>query len=248
MYAHTALHHSFTHHPSCEACTEHAVPFGIQSPRARSSRFRRFIAHYAAKLPKALKRKQLKPTSLLLSCAEPYNLPKSCDFERNKQFFIHRNVGNLVPPSVDAHRGSPSAALEATIHYAVAILGVEEVIVCGHSGCSAMQALLSGAHQNPASPLSSWLRFGGGSVKTLSRCGAPDSSLSPEDQLSQVNIIQQIQNLETYDDIQRSLDNGVLRVSGWYFDSSSGQILTYDPQDEIFKLLGQEDGANLVIV
>jgi carbonic anhydrase len=106
-----------------------------------------------------------------------------------------------------------------------------------------MQALLSGAHQTFASPLSSWLQFGGRSVKSLSRWGAPDPSLSPEDQLSQVNVIQQIHNLETYDDVQRSLDSGRLKVSGWYFDGTSNQFLSYDPRDEVFKVLGEEDGA-----
>ncbi|CAM5708256.1 Carbonic anhydrase OS=Streptomyces albaduncus OX=68172 GN=FHS32_005263 PE=3 SV=1 [Streptomyces griseoloalbus] len=90
--------------------------------------------------------------------------------------FVVRNVGNLVPPP-GAESGDDSVA--AAIEYAVDVLAVRSITVCGHSGCGAMQALLDSRPASPAAtPLGRWLRHGGPSLERLRDTGAPAPRLA----------------------------------------------------------------------
>jgi carbonic anhydrase len=190
------------------------------------------LTKYAFTFYKRLAKREITQQTLVIGCTE---IQGFCELLcHSHQPLTHQNEGNLVPPSVEDFSDSPSGVLEATIHHAVEILKVKEVIICGHSECSAMKALLSGTHRDPRSSYASWLRLGRSSLKSYLRGSAPDQTLSMHNQLSQVNIIQQIQNLKTYDSIERLLKMERIRLSGWYYDTKKGEILTYSQREDKF--------------
>jgi len=112
--------------------------------------------------------------------------------------FTMRNVGNLVPPA-DAEGISTSDVSEASaIEYAVLVLGVRNIVVCGHSSCGAMKAALAQKVQPDAPNLAKWLHHASAACFRLHHEGALDGALPRDDQLSQVNVLVQLEHLMTY--------------------------------------------------
>ncbi|SCE53189.1 MULTISPECIES: carbonic anhydrase [unclassified Streptomyces] len=140
--------------------------------------------------------------------------------------FVVRNVGNLVPPP-GGESGDDSVA--AAIEYAVDVLRVRSITVCGHSGCGAMQALLDGEPGGALTPLRRWLRHGLPSVARMADDGRPWARLSgraPADAVEQLcltNVVQQLEHLRAHDSVARALRDGSLELRGMYFHVGEAQ-------------------------
>jgi len=126
-------------------------------------------------------------------------------------------VGNLVPPY-----GSNSASVAATIEYAVEVLGVASIVVCGHSHCGATNAALD-VEPDEGSALKNWLRHLEASVRRSAM--VPDIidpvtgvKLSPADKLSVTNVAVQLENLRSFDCVRRAEEAGQLELVGLWFD------------------------------
>jgi carbonic anhydrase len=148
--------------------------------------------------------------------------------------FVVRNVGNLVPlPGEEGERGDESVA--AAIQYAVEVLRVESVTVCGHSGCGAIQALhtagTADGRPDEGSPLSRWLRHGRPSMERAAAGprgrGAPrlGGRVAADDieVLSLNNVLQQLEHLRAHECVARRLREGSIELHGMYFDVGRAQ-------------------------
>ena len=184
-----------------------------------------------------LAREGQSPSQLFITCADSRLVPNVITSSGPGDLFTVRNIGNLVPqpnvsqPNVsqpDDSRPDDSAA--AAIEYAVDILEVSTVVVCGHSGCGAMQSLLRGAHRREGqagTPLTRWLRHGQDSLQRVRHAPARirGSALSedPLERLCLTNVAQQLDNLRAHASVRRALDSGRLRLTGLYFDFATAQ-------------------------
>lgn len=185
------------------------------------------------------------PDVLFVGCSDSRVVPNLFASTEPGDLFVLRNVGNLVAPC-DAH-GDEANTFEhseaAAIEYAVEILGVVDIVVCGHSECGATLALLD--EKRPLSPnLKSWLRHGKASVERLKGGEQLDPTLPLHNQLSQINVLQQIEHLRSYPVIQKALAAKRLRLHAWYFNIGSIEVETYDAVAEKFlpidrKMAGQ---------
>jgi len=171
-----------------------------------------------------------KPDALYLTCSDSrvaVNVFASTD---PGDLFVVRNVGNLVPPcgSENVSKGDVSEA--AAIEFALLNLSVRDIIICGHSECGAMQAI-AGRYTSVTSPnLRLWLRQGGeGAYERLYRNGAMDASLALPNQLSQVNVLEQLDHLMTYPMVRERVTEGKLSLHGWWFDIALATVNTYNP-------------------
>ncbi|MFJ1763926.1 bifunctional SulP family inorganic anion transporter/carbonic anhydrase [Amycolatopsis sp. NPDC088138] len=167
------------------------------------------------------------PHTLFITCGDARIVPNLITTSGPGDLFTVRNIGNLVPPA----DGGADSSVGAAIEYAVGVLGVAEIVVCGHSGCGAMKALLGqappGLHQ-----LGAWLRHGEPTLQRRAR-EAPlllggRRPAAEADQLALQNVVQQLETLRGYPVVAAALERGGLRLTGMYFDVGAAQVSLLD--------------------
>jgi carbonic anhydrase len=170
------------------------------------------------------------PHTLFITCSDSRITPNLITSTDPGELFIVRNVGNLVPPA-----SSPlSAAVGSAIEYAVGVLGVTEVIVCGHSGCGAMKALLNPAPegQPELKEVGRWLEEAHPLVERLEPGSTPEEA-------AKVNARLQVRNALSYPLLRRKVESGELRLHVWYYDVPSSELLEWDEPSGQYVLLGK---------
>ncbi|MFF4843732.1 SulP family inorganic anion transporter [Streptomyces collinus] len=184
-----------------------------------------------------LAREGQRPSQLFLTCADSRLVTSMITASGPGDLFVVRNVGNLVPPPGEEH-GDDSVA--AAIEYAVEVLKVRSITVCGHSGCGAMQALLAAGPGDAATPLKRWLRHGLPSLTRMAedhRAGprlAGRGSADAVERLCLTNVVQQLDHLRAHGPVARALAAGALELHGMYFHVGEAQAYLLD---------GAADGA-----
>lgn len=179
-----------------------------------------------------------RPSQLFLTCADSRLVTSMITSSGPGDLFVVRNVGNLVPPSGE-ESGDDSVA--AAIEYAVDVLRVRSITVCGHSGCGAMQALLNSEPGGTQTPLKRWLRHGVPSLERMADDGRPWARLAgraPADAVEQLcltNVVQQLEHLRGHESVARALREGALELHGMYFHVGEAQAY----------LLTEADGGGL---
>ncbi|MFF5766563.1 SulP family inorganic anion transporter [Streptomyces tanashiensis] len=183
-----------------------------------------------------LAREGQRPSQLFLTCADSRLVTSMITSSGPGDLFTVRNVGNLVPlPGEESGDDSVAAAIE----YAVDVLRVESITVCGHSGCGAMQALLSGGPDDPPTPLRRWLRHGRPSLERMAsrrHAWARISGRLPADAVEQLcltNVVQQLEHLRAYEPVARRLAEGTLTLHGVYFHVGEAQAYLLSGTDEV---------------
>ncbi|MEU4078051.1 transporter [Streptomyces venezuelae] len=183
-----------------------------------------------------LAREGQRPSQLFLTCADSRLVTSMITSSGPGDLFTVRNVGNLVPlPGEESGDDSVAAAIE----YAVEVLRVESITVCGHSGCGAMQALLNGRPDDPPSPLRRWLRHGTPSLERMAsrrHAWARISGRLPADAVEQLcltNVVQQLEHLRAYESVARRLAEGTLTLHGMYFHVGEAQAYLLSGTDEV---------------
>ncbi|WP_327235253.1 SulP family inorganic anion transporter [Streptomyces sp. NBC_01317] len=178
-----------------------------------------------------LAREGQRPSQLFLTCADSRLVTSMITSSGPGDLFTVRNVGNLVPlPGADSAHGTDDS-VAAAIEYAVDVLQVQSITVCGHSGCGAMQALLNTPDVNgePRTPLRRWLRHGQPSLdrmKSKHHSWARISGRLPADAIEQLcltNVVQQLAHLRAHDAVARGLAEGRLELHGMYFHVGEAQ-------------------------
>ncbi|GAA2270676.1 carbonic anhydrase [Streptomyces hawaiiensis] len=163
------------------------------------------------------------PEALFITCSDSRVIPAMITGARPGEIFELRNAGNIVPPY-----GRPGACGEAaTIEYALEVLGVQDIVVCGHSHCGAMGALKSGDDLSALPGVDAWLRIARPELTSVLQT-APDDPSLPE--VSQGNVVNQLTALRSYPVVRQRLDSGRLRLHGWYYEVDTGFV--YELGDE----------------
>ena len=150
--------------------------------------------------------------------------------------FVLRNAGNLVPP----HGAAPDSGEAATIEYAVTALKIRDVIVCGHTLCGAMQALL---HPETLADLPQMRRWLGHAEATRQIIAANYQAIPEESRWKaavEENVLVQLENLRTHPCVAAGLAAGTLKLHGWVFKLEAGQVFAYDPDQGQFLPLGRD--------
>ncbi|AXL89384.1 transporter [Streptomyces sp. CB09001] len=205
-----------------------------------------------------LAREGQQPSQLFLTCADSRVVTSMITSSGPGDLFVVRNVGNFVPlPGEESGDDSVAAAIE----YAVDVLKVRSITVCGHSGCGAMQALLGAEHRGARTPLQRWLRHGlpsleralpdldayaneheseperesGRSRVRPAEHGAADAA----ERLCLANVVQQLEHLRAHDSVARALGAGDLELHGMYFHVGEAQsyLLSEDAEGGVFELV-----------
>ncbi|MFJ9718808.1 SulP family inorganic anion transporter [Streptomyces sp. NPDC101213] len=197
-----------------------------------------------------LAREGQQPSQLFLTCADSRLVTSMITSSGPGDLFVVRNVGNLVPPPGE-ESGDDSVA--AAIEYAVDVLKVRSITVCGHSGCGAMQALLNAEPGDVQTPLRRWLRHGLPSLERMADAGRPRARLAGRaaadaaEQLCLTNVVEQLDHLRAHESVARSLRAGELELHGMYFHVGEAQAYllgedrTGEGEREVFDHVGAAD-------
>ena len=153
----------------------------------------------------------------------------------NRELFIIRNVGNIIPP-FDALKDKNSVA--AAIEFAVLSLKVSDVIVCGHSNCGAMQALYKEDAELDRMPhLKDWLKLAQPAKDAAAEC-FPDSPKETLQGLTEkANVLAQIDNIQTYPFVAQALKDKALYLHGWHYEIGTGHMYAFVPATGKFEII-----------
>ncbi|MFG2739146.1 bifunctional SulP family inorganic anion transporter/carbonic anhydrase [Streptomyces chartreusis] len=227
------------------AATDTSRPSARQLARGISA-FQRNTAPLVRGELARLAREGQQPSQLFLTCADSRLVTSMITSSGPGDLFVVRNVGNLVPlPGRESGDDSVAAAIE----YAVDVLEVRSITVCGHSGCGAMQALLASEPGAAQTPLRRWLRHGEPSLERMSEEDRPWARLAgraPADAVEQLcltNVVQQLEHLRAHESVARALRAGALELHGMYFHVGEAQayLLTEGHEDRVFDHVGVAD-------
>ena len=172
---------------------------------------------------KALAKKQ-KPETLLITCADSRLEPLVLTQSGPGEIFVERNPGNLVP--VHSHE---RVGVAASIEYAVDVLGVLNIIVCGHSDCGAVKSLLQPSLSRRHPAVGRWLEYGIPAVRRVAGDLGRAPGLQDLPALTEANVLLQLEHLRTHPCVARRLgtEDG-LQLIGWVLELGTGQIRAYD--------------------
>ncbi len=177
------------------------------------------------------------PRALFIGCSDSRVIPDLIIQSNPGDLFVVRNVGNFVAPyKPDEDFHSTAAAIE----YAVGVLEVSEIIICGHSHCGAIEALYKSSCDPSMVHTHKWLTLG---EKAKSMALLALGVNAPKEELlratEHLSIVTQIENLLTYPYVKKRVDEEKLFIHGWYYDIETGGIEYYDPDTYQFRPLGE---------
>jgi carbonic anhydrase len=169
------------------------------------------------------------PETLFITCSDSRIDPNLLTRSKPGDLFILRNAGNIVP----AH-GAVNGGEAATIEFAVAGLGVKDIIICGHSHCGAMKGLLQPELVSSLPSVASWLHH----AETARRIVKENYSHLDGDRLLMAtieeNVLVQLENLETLPAVASRLVRGDLHLHGWVYKLETGDVFAFDFQSGQF--------------
>ncbi|MDP1799119.1 MAG: carbonic anhydrase [Planctomycetaceae bacterium] len=172
------------------------------------------------------------PSALFISCSDSRIDPNLILQAGPGELFALRNAGNIVPPY-----GASNGGEAATIEYAVSALGVRDIVVCGHSQCGAIKAMLDPASTDQLPLVRSWL----GHAEATRRIVTENyTELSGDALLTvaiQEHVLIQLENIQTHPAVAVKLQRGELSLHAWVYHLETGDILSYASDSETFEPL-----------
>jgi len=168
------------------------------------------------------------PEVLFITCADSRIDPNLVTQTEPGDLFICRNAGNIVPPHVHVTGG-----VTASIEFAVAGLGVKDVVICGHTDCGAMKGALNPAALDGLPHVRDWLEHAEPAVAAVA---ARRGRIEASDLLAvtEQNVLVQLANLGTHPSVQVAVEAGALGLHGWVYDIESGSVTCHDPERDAF--------------
>jgi carbonic anhydrase len=162
------------------------------------------------------------PEVLFITCADSRIDPAMITQTQPGELFICRNAGNVVPP-----HSNQTGGMTASIEYAVAALGVEHIVVCGHTDCGAMKGALNPESLARLPHVREWLGHCRAAVEVVRE---QQGELCAEhlDCVTVENIALQLQHLRTHPAVAAKLATGRVQLHGWLYNIATGEVLRYD--------------------
>lgn len=177
-------------------------------------------------------KKVQQPKTLIISCCDSRVDPAILTSSEPGDLFVVRNVANLVPP---CEAGGGHHGVSAALEFGVCSLGVEHIIVLGHSQCGGIRALMEDSYgSGEGGFIAKWMNIAAPAREKI-RKDLPHKSIELQSYAcEQAAILQSLENLLTFPWIAQRVNKGALSLHGWYFDISQGELLGYDVITQTF--------------
>ena len=172
------------------------------------------------------------PHTLFIACSDSRVDPNLITGTLPGKLFIVRNIANMVPPYRET---AEYAGVASAIEYAVTLLQVENIIVCGHSNCGGCAACLKPeAFLDGLPQTKTWLQLAHPVRDRILREVPATEPALREWMMEQANVVEQLKHLATYPCVRERVTEGRLKLSGWHYIIETGEIFIYDPVTEEF--------------
>lgn len=168
------------------------------------------------------------PEVLFITCADSRIDPNLVTQTEPGDLFICRNAGNIVPPHVRQAGG-----VTASIEYAVAVLGVRDIVVCGHTDCGAMKGALNPEALTDLPHVHDWLYHTRAAVEIV-KASHGTATLAELDALTEQNVLLQLQHLRTHPTVAARIAGGDIELHGWVYDIETGAVRAFDETQDKF--------------
>ena len=179
------------------------------------------------------------PEVLFITCADSRIDPNLVTQTEPGELFIIRNAGNIVPPHAKVAGG-----VTASIEYAVAVLGIKHIVVCGHSDCGAMKGALNTAALADLPHVQNWLDHSRAAVEIV-KAKHGQATISELDQVTKQNVLLQLDHLRTHPAVASRLGTGEVDMHGWVYNIEHGTVAAYDETQQEFVSI-EERYASLI--
>ena len=174
------------------------------------------------------------PQWLFITCSDSRVLPDLILQTGPGDLFLSRSIGNVVPVS-----GNDVDGVTATIEYAVEVLKVKHIILCGHSDCGALKAALNRKSLEKLPKASRWLHHVEGAFTHRQPLRPEEGEHAELASIIRGNVIAQLINLRAQPSVAKALAHNAIEVHGWYYEILTGRIEQYDErQRQFLPLLG----------
>jgi len=162
------------------------------------------------------------PRALFISCSDSRLVPELVTQREPGDLFVIRNAGNIVPSF-----GPEPGGVSATVEYAIAVLGVEDIVICGHSDCGAMTAVATCQCLDHLPAVAHWLRYAD-AARHITEAGEYATERDRINAMVRENVIAQLTNIKTHPSVALALSQGKVKLHGWVYDIASGSIDALD--------------------
>ncbi len=174
------------------------------------------------------------PMALFITCSDSRIDPCLLTQTQPGELFILRNAGNIVPPYGQGPRGEA-----ATIEYAVCVLKVKDIIVCGHSHCGAMNGLLHPEQLGELPAVRQWLTHAEATARIMKENYQHVPEVVPRLAAAvEENVLVQLENLRTHPSVAAAVARNELKLHGWVYEFETGQVFGYDPRQGQYEVVG----------
>ncbi len=164
-----------------------------------------------------------RPHTLVVTCADSRIDPELITQSGPGEIFVTRNIGNLVPPY-----GEMLGGVSAVLEYAIQALKVQHVVICGHTDCGAMKAMMHPEALEKMQVVRRWLRNAESSLSIAREVESSDDFLM---NLTKQNVLMQMTHARTHPSVAGAMARGELEISGWVYKIGSGDVLMYDERN-----------------
>lgn len=178
------------------------------------------------------------PDVLFVTCSDSRVDPNLVTQSKPGDIFVLRNAGNIVPPY-----GAGGDGEAATIEYAISVLGVKHIVVCGHTDCGAIKALLAPETVENLPQIQRWLGY----AETTRRIVEKRSDIDDSNRLQatiETHVLTQLANLRTHPAVAAALAIGDLELHGWVYDIGRGHIDAWCTSQRRFVDIQEAEGAD----
>lgn len=203
----------------------------LDSLKAGVRRFQTTVYPEHAETYQRAAREAQQPNTLFIACADSRLDPELITQSGPGELFVTRNIGNLVPAY-----GEMLGGVSAVLEYAVSMLKVKHLVVCGHSDCGAMKALLNPEAVEQMPTVKRWLR---NAHTALSVAEAVTEQKGDAGDLLRVvteqNVLLQMQHVRTHPSVAGAVARGELTISGWVYDIGHGDVRICEEGSQTFE-------------
>ncbi|MFD7549369.1 carbonic anhydrase [Streptomyces sp. NPDC059578] len=167
------------------------------------------------------------PGTLFITCSDSRIVPSLIMGSAPGEVFELRNAGNIIPP----YRPGRQSGEAATVQYAVDVLRVQDIIVCGHSHCGAIAAVAQEQDLTALPSVAEWVSFARPGLAPILGSPPEDPTLS---NFVQTHVVSQLETLRGYPEVHTAVADGRLRLHGWFYRVDTAEIHELDENDGAF--------------